>query len=570
MSTTEVGSAATAEDPANPDEPANTDDHEGIDDPEGFDEPGAAAVGRRSLGRLLAMCAVLGVVLLVAGGVVAGTAMVALDRHRADLVDRIDPALVDVAKLNASLLDQETGIRGYVLGGQPVFLEPYLRGRAQEEQLAASVRGLITSSEGLGDLEAVEARSAQWRAVYADPVVAAATGRAPAADPDAGKVAFDGVRTSLISLTDVLTARRDAARQAVYTGAGTLRLVSVLVLVALAVGLAALLLWLRRVVVRPTERLAAEVRVVARGDLGREVSVRGPREISGLGRDVDGMRRALTSEMANIEAARRELDEQGRELQRSNSDLEQFAYVASHDLQEPLRKVTSFCQLLQRRYSGELDERADQYIEFAVDGAKRMQILINDLLAFSRVGRSDIGHEVVDAGAVLDRATENLAGALEETGGRITHGELPRVRAEPVLLTTVFQNLLGNSLKFRGEEAPTAHVAATRDGDRWLLRFTDNGIGIEHEYAERIFTIFQRLHAKSTYPGTGIGLAMCRKIVEHHGGSIWLEDSAGPGTAFVVALPVLPDERRPDVALSEQPETPGASTARGSEEETRV
>jgi signal transduction histidine kinase len=391
-------------------------------------------------------------------------------------------------------------------------------------------------------------------------VVAATTARTTVPDTEAGKADFDGVRTSLASLTTVLTAHRDAAREALDSSVATLRLVTILVLLALALGLAALLLWLRRVVVRPTERLAAEVRVVARGDLQREVAVHGPREITGLGRDVDAMRRALTSEMANIEAARRALDEQGRELQRSNSDLEQFAYVASHDLQEPLRKVASFCQLLQRRYSGELDERADQYIAFAVDGAKRMQVLINDLLAFSRVGRSDLGEEIVDTGTLLDRAAENLAGALEETEGRITHEDLPRVKADPVLLTTVFQNLLGNSLKFRGEDPPRAHVAATRDGDRWLLRFTDNGIGIEHEYAERIFTIFQRLHAKSTYPGTGIGLAMCRKIVEHHGGSIWLEDSAGPGTVFVVALPVL----------GEHLDHPGARPAAETEEETRV
>ncbi|MCD2194924.1 ATP-binding protein [Actinomycetospora endophytica] len=524
-------------------------------------------VDQRSLSRLLALCTIIGLVVLLLGGLVTGTAMVALDRHRADLLDRLDPALVDVAQLNAALLDQETGIRGYVLGGQQAFLDPYTRGRDLEAQLAGDLRGLIGPAEGLGDLEAVEARSAQWRASYADPAIAAMNARAPAPNADAGKVAFDGVRSSLTSLTTVLTARRDAARQALDSAVGTLRLVTILVLVALALGLAVLLLWLRRVVVRPTERLAAEVRVVADGDLEWEVAVQGPREIAGLGRDVDAMRRALTSEMANIEAARRELDEQGRELQRSNSDLEQFAYVASHDLQEPLRKVASFCQLLQRRYSGELDERADQYIEFAVDGAKRMQVLINDLLAFSRVGRSELGDEVVDAGTVLDQATENLAGALEENDGRITHDRLPRVRADPVLLTTVFQNLLGNSLKFRGEAPPRAHVSATRDGDRWLLRVTDNGIGIEHEYAERIFTIFQRLHPKSTYPGTGIGLAMCRKIVEHHGGAIWLEDSAGEGTTFVVALPVLPEERSEEVP--EQAPTPGA-TAPGNQEESRV
>ncbi|WP_433803202.1 sensor histidine kinase [Actinomycetospora sp. CA-084318] len=323
--------------------------------------------------------------------------------------------------------------------------------------------------------------------------------------------------------------------------------VGLVALLVLAAGLVGLLLWLRRAVVRPTEQLATEVRDVASGDLERPIGVRGPREITSLSRDVDAMRRALLAELAAIERARGELDRRGRELERSNSDLEQFAYVASHDLQEPLRKVTSFCQLLQRRYGGQLDERADQYIEFAVDGAKRMQVLINDLLAFSRVGRADGPVEEVEGDDLLDRATRNLAGALEETGGEITHDRLPRLSAEPALLTTVFQNLLGNALKFHGEEPPRVHVGVERDDDRWLLRFTDNGIGIEPEYADQIFTIFQRLHGRSAYPGTGIGLAMCRKIVEHHGGTIRLDPTPGPGSTFVVTLPALdhPTEENP-------------------------
>jgi signal transduction histidine kinase len=330
-----------------------------------------------------------------------------------------------------------------------------------------------------------------------------------------------------------------AALERANAAARTVDVVGLMALVVLAAGLVGLLLWLRRAVVRPTEQLAAEVRDVASGDLERPIGVRGPKEITSLSRDVDAMRRALLAEMAEIELARAELDARGHELERSNSDLEQFAYVASHDLQEPLRKVTSFCQLLQRRYGGQLDERADQYIEFAVDGAKRMQVLINDLLAFSRVGRADGPVEEIDAGELLDRAVRNLAGALEEAGGEITHDELPRVRAEPALLATVFQNLLANALKFRGEDPPRVHVAVDREDGRWLLRFTDNGIGIEPEYGEQIFVIFQRLHGKSTYPGTGIGLAMCRKIVEHHGGTVWLEETPGPGSTFVVALPVL-------------------------------
>jgi signal transduction histidine kinase len=523
--------------------------------------PGDGAVDgerpdRRSLRRLLAMCGVVGLVVLVLAGVAAGVAMAGLDRHRIQLLDRIDPASLAASRLDAALLDQETGIRGYALAGQPVFLDPYRQGRADEAQQAATLRGLLASDETRGDLDAVEAAVAAWHATYADPVATAPPARGPLPDAAVGKAAFDRVRAATGTLVGRLSAERDAARAAVDAAAITVKVVGLLVVVLLAVGLAGLLRWLRRVVVRPTERLAAEVREVAGGDLQRHVTVRGPREISALARDVEAMRRALVSEMVTIEAARVELEVAGRELERSNSDLEQFAYVASHDLQEPLRKVTSFCQLLQRRYGGELDERADQYIDFAVDGAKRMQVLINDLLAFSRVGRTDAKAEILDAGELLDRATENLGGALEESGGAITRDPLPHVRAEPALLATVFQNLLGNALKFRGEEAPRVHVSAVRDGDRWLLRFADNGLGIEQEYADRIFTIFQRLHARSAYPGTGIGLAMCRRIVEHHGGAIWLEHTEPPGATFVVALPVVPETTAAPVAPRHQEPRP--------------
>jgi light-regulated signal transduction histidine kinase (bacteriophytochrome) len=365
-----------------------------------------------------------------------------------------------------------------------------------------------------------------------------------------GKAAFDEVRGAVDAQRDRLLGLRDQARDELDAAAQMLRVVGVATVVVLALGIAALLFWLRRVVVLPTRRLAGEVREVVVGEFDRRVEIVGPREITELAEDIDAMRRLIVHELADSEEGRRELDARGRELARSNSDLEQFAYVASHDLQEPLRKVTSFCQLLQRRYSGQLDERADQYIEFAVDGAKRMQVLINDLLAFSRVGRHGEPAEVVDLGDLVDRAAENVAGALEESGGAIERGDLPAVLGEPVLLTTVFQNLLGNSLKFRGEDPPRVRVDADRDGDRWLLRFADNGIGIEHEYAERIFVIFQRLHARNTYPGTGIGLSMCRKIVEHHGGMMWLEQHAGAGTVFVIALPALADP------VLDDPDTP--------------
>jgi light-regulated signal transduction histidine kinase (bacteriophytochrome) len=258
------------------------------------------------------------------------------------------------------------------------------------------------------------------------------------------------------------------------------------------------------------------------------------------------MRLRILQELSAVQEANESLAEHAAELQRSNAELEQFAYVASHDLQEPLRKVTSFCQLLQRRYGGQLDERADQYIEFAVDGAKRMQVLINDLLAFSRVGRTGSDLSRVDGDAALARAKANLATQIEQTGAVIDAGPLPAVRAHLTLLSVVFQNLLGNALKFRGDQPPRISVTARRDGDVWSFSVSDNGIGIEPQYADRIFVIFQRLHDKAAYPGTGIGLAMCRKIIEYFGGRIWLDTEAADGTTFRFTLPALPDDEGTD------------------------
>ncbi|OJH37436.1 GAF domain-containing protein [Cystobacter ferrugineus] len=228
------------------------------------------------------------------------------------------------------------------------------------------------------------------------------------------------------------------------------------------------------------------------------------------------------------------------ELARSNEELQQFAYVASHDLQEPLRMVTSYTQLLARRYKGRLDSDADEFIAFAVDGVNRMQRLIQDLLAYSRVGTK--GHEFkpVEAGQALEQAIANLKTLVDETGATITQGPLPRVMADDTQLTQLFQNLVGNALKFRGPAPTRVRVDAERQGDSWRFTVTDNGIGIEPQYFERIFVIFQRLHNKEDYPGTGIGLAICKKIVERHGGRIGVESHPGQGTVFWFTLPALP------------------------------
>ena len=319
------------------------------------------------------------------------------------------------------------------------------------------------------------------------------------------------------------------------------------VLDATAVGFAIILLvvviafafGLWRSAILPLGRLAADARQVAGGDFEHRLdSPGGPVEVREVGRDVDLMRERILAELSAVRAANATLEARTADLQRSNSELEQFAYVASHDLQEPLRKVASFCQLLQRRYAGRLDAKADEYIEHAVDGAKRMQALINDLLAFSRVGRTAQQREPVSCGLLLAQAWANLAPEVRRSHATIEQGELPVVLGEASLLTAVFQNLLSNALKFRGDQPPRISVSASRDGRDWLFSFSDNGIGIDPEYAERIFVIFQRLHERTAYPGTGIGLAMTRKIVEYFGGRIWLDTSYAEGSRFLFTLPM--------------------------------
>jgi hypothetical protein len=298
---------------------------------------------------------------------------------------------------------------------------------------------------------------------------------------------------------------------------------------------------LTRLVTGPLSRLGADARTVASGDLDHEVRGDGSPDLVRLGADVDAMRRRILDEVEHLNAATAGLARQAEELARSNDDLEQFAYVASHDLQEPLRKVSGFCQLLQMRYADQLDERANEYIHFAVDGAKRMQDLINDLLSFSRVGRTAESFEPVDLDELADQAVEVLGPAIEESGATVRVGDLPEVQGDRRLLGATLQNLIGNALKFRGPERPVVTIDATLTdgaaGDEWVITVADNGIGVDPDYGEQIFTIFKRLHSKSEYPGTGIGLALSKKIVEFHGGRIWLEPTSPPGATFKLALP---------------------------------
>ena len=234
-----------------------------------------------------------------------------------------------------------------------------------------------------------------------------------------------------------------------------------------------------------------------------------------------------------------EMAYQTMELADSNKELEQFAYVASHDLQEPLRMVTSYLKLLERRCRGQLDEDADEFIHYAVDGATRMQLLINDLLAYSRVGTQARPMEPTDCSNLLIEVLANLEVAIAESETVVTSDRLPTVMVDSVRLTQVLQNLVGNAIKFRGEERPRVHVSARQEGDEWLFSIGNNGIGIEPRHADRIFEVFQRLHSREEYPGTGIGLAICKKVVTRHGGRIWVESEPGKGSIFYFTLPVM-------------------------------
>jgi PAS domain S-box-containing protein len=256
----------------------------------------------------------------------------------------------------------------------------------------------------------------------------------------------------------------------------------------------------------------------------------------------------IMSEILNIFAARAaaelerqqselELHRQKQDLARSNDELQQFAYVASHDLQEPLRMITSYLELLERRYKGQLDAKADMFIGYAVDGASRMQTLINDLLNYSRVGRQVREFETVDCEEILQQVSIDLQVAIAQNSAVITHTPLPRVKGDPSQLAQLFQNTIGNAIKFRTQEPPQIQIGAEFVDGKWLFSVRDNGIGMDAQYLERIFVIFQRLHSKTEYPGTGIGLAVCKKIVERHGGNLWVESQPDCGSTFYFTLP---------------------------------
>ncbi len=498
--------------------------------------------GRLRVGQRFAVVLTVLGILLAAGAYSGARASSRLTDARERLVLRIDPALLSALRLQTAYLNQETGVRGFVLAGDARFRVPFDRGLVDQQGAVAALRRLTVEDDLLAasrrELEVVQTLGRTWQEGFARPAVDAR--RTKTRDDDvnvgAGRARFDRLRVGLDALQGELTQARISARMDLEDNAARLNAVLLLVALLLLFGGLIAAVFIRRAITLPIAALADEVRRVAAGDYGRGIEARGPRDVVALAEDVDRMRARIVQELTASDAVR--LD-----LERSNAELEQFAYVASHDLQEPLRKVASFTQMLQRRYEGQLDEKADQYIFFAVDGAKRMQELISDLLAFSRVGRVPRQQHAVCLRDVIDRALTDLSGAIEASGADVQlTGDPPVVLVDAGLMALVFQNLVGNAVKFTQDgSSPRVRIELTRSGDECEVAIHDEGIGIEDQYADRIFVIFQRLHPKERYGGTGIGLAMCRKIVEYHGGRIWLDtDSVQAGTTFRFTLPVAP------------------------------
>ncbi|HEY4845754.1 MAG TPA: ATP-binding protein [Candidatus Dormibacteraeota bacterium] len=475
-----------------------------------------------------------GLVLLVMLGIAALTlvrlhdaAAVAdrLSRDDAPDVQLIDDLRVQIVNEQIALTRFEGSVDTSPRGNEDV-LQPYFRAHdqifgdlsalVQSETDAASSALAATLTRLRTEIQAAEAESSRE--------IATIRSGQPLGPEAAGEVVLvDTVRATAASVGDELALQiRISAADAQRAASQSTQLVILASLLGAAITLAVAII-VTLSISRPLRRLRASADRIAAGELVEPPPSKRRDEIGSLSGAMTTMVRTL--------------NQQTNELKRSNADFEQFAYVASHDLQEPLRMVSGFTGLLKRRYGGKLDADADEYIEFAVAGANRMQALINDLLSYSGLNREQIAGKPVDTQVVLDQALANLQMAIEERSAMVSSGQLPTVWANQGMLVRLFQNLIGNALKFCKAERPIVRVQAERRGGEWAFSVADNGIGIEPQYRDRIFLLFQRLHKQSEYPGTGIGLAVCKRIVERNGGRIWLESEVGKGTTFFFTLP---------------------------------
>ena len=447
------------------------------------------------------------------------------------------PALQAIDDLNVQVIGEQMAVNRFLLSseatprGREDFLGPYFQAHDLIFADLAALAGFERAAKLAGmttalDQPSLDQLSSQIKIAEteSDKEIAAIRSGAPIEVASALTFAqADVVRSLAVDIgDDVALQIRQSAEEAQRSATDSTRLVVIASILGVGCALAVALL-VTLSISGPLRRLTATADRIAAGEMIEPPPSHRRDEIGSLSRAVTKMVRTLS--------------QQAVELKRSNADLEQFAYIASHDLQEPLRMVSGFTGLLKRRYAGKLDADADEFIGFAIGGVTRMQELINDLLSYSRVGREEVSAKPVDMQIVVDQALANLQMAIEERSALISSGQLPMVLANHGMLVRLFQNLIGNALKFCKAERPIIRIQAEQRGAEWVFSVADNGIGIDPQYKDRIFLIFQRLHKQGEYPGTGIGLAVCKRIVERNGGRIWLESEPGKGTTFFFTLP---------------------------------
>ena len=486
------------------------------------------------------------VALSVTAALLLGTALVVLivavtgQRDAARTAFRSQQALSLANQLEKSLLSIESGLNRYVATEQASFLIAVRRELAAYPSRTQQLSRLVSDEPGqqrrtraIG--EAITDYDDLWVSVLIDVARDDVSKARSQVQTNGGRARLDAIRRQFSRLFQreraVIRARERSAEQrsarAIGLGAGGLGL-----LIVIAIGFT---LYLRRSLLAPVRTVAEAAGRLATGDLSTRVPDERADELGELARAFNSMADAL-------ERGRDELNRSNAELTRSNAELEQFASVTSHDLQAPLTTISMYAELLERRRGsrGPSDQELD-LVDGIRNATQQARGLIRDLLEYSRAGRGRLELEQVPAGRIIEQALEALAGAIQSSGAKVTvSAELPVVLADRANLSRVFQNLVGNATKFRGDQAPRVHIEAERDDGHWRFSVCDNGIGMDPRHAERIFEPFQRLHGEADYPGTGIGLAVCERIVDQHGGRIWVSSSPGAGSTFHFTLPVVP------------------------------